>query len=455
MAAIRPGPRIEGLLDVLGSVGVLADIGTDHGLLPVAAVLRGQAQRAVATDLRPGPLEAARQQVARAGLDHRVELRHGWGLEPLRPGEADAIVIAGLHGETIAAILHRGAARLVPGTRLVLQPSRGAAALRLPAWDGDGRRLWPAPARGASEGAAAGSRGCGPLAAAPGGSRPPSPGAGGAQGARGDASGGPSGDPSGRCSSEGTSSEGCLSAGCSEGTPSQGTGTAVEGTGPKAAPALWVALEGERLVQDGRHTYPIMAGRVVEPAAVALAVRAPAAAVASARGPEPMFGPADGGEPGLTGSGPGAAAARRAPAPGFAISDEPAFIWVWGRPVAEAAQRLAHLASACGVDPRAAVASVGPALLARRADGGPDPLLAAWLDELARPWRRALMANAGSTPRARAARRQAAAWLKFLGQVLARTAGNHGGEQGTEPRAGPAVPGVTRDARAGRQEDEG
>ena len=116
-ACIRPGSR-------------LADIGTDHAYLPVWLVEAGICPSAIASDLRPGPLESARRTVEAAGLSDRISLRLGDGLSTVRPGEAEDIAIAGMGGETIAAIL--AAAPLVQdkAVRLVLQPMSRAEELR-------------------------------------------------------------------------------------------------------------------------------------------------------------------------------------------------------------------------------------------------------------------------------------------------------------------------------------
>lgn len=111
-----------------------ADIGTDHAHLPIALVRAGRVPAAVATDSAAGPLAAARRSVAAAGLADAVVLRRGWGLEPLVPGEAGTIVVAGMGGYLIRDIL---AARLDVASaadRLVLQPMRDAAVLRRWLW---------------------------------------------------------------------------------------------------------------------------------------------------------------------------------------------------------------------------------------------------------------------------------------------------------------------------------
>lgn len=126
----RLSARLRALAEAVPAGARVADVGTDHALLPAYLVLTGRCPRAVAVELRPGPLMAARRTLARLGVGDRVELRRGDGLRPLRPGEVDTVVIAGLGGETIAAIMAAcpEVARTV--SLWVLQPARGADALR-------------------------------------------------------------------------------------------------------------------------------------------------------------------------------------------------------------------------------------------------------------------------------------------------------------------------------------
>ena len=106
----------------------LADIGTDHGYIPAALLLEGRVQRAVASDIAPAPLDRARATAERWGLTERMDLRLGNGLEVLAPGEADAVVIAGMGGDTLVDIL--AAAPWCRETALLLQPMSRAEVLR-------------------------------------------------------------------------------------------------------------------------------------------------------------------------------------------------------------------------------------------------------------------------------------------------------------------------------------
>ena len=107
----------------------LADIGTDHALLPAWLLLQGRIRSAIAADLRPGPLRRAAETVSRFGLDCRIDLRLSDGLDGLEQHEADCVVMAGMGGETIRGILAKA-----PWTRtdtlLVLQPQSKGPQLR-------------------------------------------------------------------------------------------------------------------------------------------------------------------------------------------------------------------------------------------------------------------------------------------------------------------------------------
>lgn len=121
-------PRLAAILELTPTVTVAADIGTDHGYLPVAWVQSGRVERAIATDLRNGPLAQAARTVAAAGLDGRIELRQGDGLAVLAPGEADLACIAGIGGTVVQQMLT--AVQPLPVQRLLVQPMNGWAGVR-------------------------------------------------------------------------------------------------------------------------------------------------------------------------------------------------------------------------------------------------------------------------------------------------------------------------------------
>ena len=100
----------------------LADIGTDHGYLPIRLVQTGRIPSAVACDIAEGPLNSARENIERYGLEDRISTRLADGLEGLCREDADDIVIAGMGGELIASILSKSDFIKDPSVLLILQP---------------------------------------------------------------------------------------------------------------------------------------------------------------------------------------------------------------------------------------------------------------------------------------------------------------------------------------------
>ena len=109
----------------------LADIGSDHGYLPVALMRRGLIAAAVAGEVALTPFQAAQRTVRDNGLEQQITVRRANGLEAIEPQDAiTAISVCGMGGETIRDILENGKARLSGQERLILQPNGGEQPLR-------------------------------------------------------------------------------------------------------------------------------------------------------------------------------------------------------------------------------------------------------------------------------------------------------------------------------------
>ncbi len=128
------GPELSPRLSMVGElvpVGArLADVGTDHAYLPAALILEGKIPWAVAADLRRGPLDRARTTVREYGLTGKAAFRLCDGLTGIRPDEVDAVAVAGMGGETIAAILSAAPWVRERDLPLILQPMSSFPDLR-------------------------------------------------------------------------------------------------------------------------------------------------------------------------------------------------------------------------------------------------------------------------------------------------------------------------------------
>ena len=122
-------PRFRKILELIPNCNTVADIGTDHAYIPVYLVNKGEAKKAIAMDLREGPLKRAEATVVKYNAKEKTELRLSDGLEKLLPDEADVIVIAGMGGLLINEILEKNAKKH-KNALFVLQPMTAEVEVR-------------------------------------------------------------------------------------------------------------------------------------------------------------------------------------------------------------------------------------------------------------------------------------------------------------------------------------
>ena len=108
----------------------MADIGTDHGYLPVYLVENELVSRAIASDTNQQPLKKAEKIIAEQQLEKQIETRLGSGLSVLKPGEVDAVVMAGMGGLLIRDLLEAQPDVARQQVKLVVQPMNNQAVLR-------------------------------------------------------------------------------------------------------------------------------------------------------------------------------------------------------------------------------------------------------------------------------------------------------------------------------------
>ena len=122
--------RLQTVADLVTPGNRLADVGTDHGYVPIWLYEQGRIPSAIAMDLREGPLQRAEEHIRMHGLSEGIETRLSDGLQKLLPGEADSIVVAGMGGMLVVKILTEGQAVLNSVQELILQPQSDLDAVR-------------------------------------------------------------------------------------------------------------------------------------------------------------------------------------------------------------------------------------------------------------------------------------------------------------------------------------
>ena len=128
---MRVGKRLEKILSLLNNkVGVIADIGTDHGILAFRILTDLKADKVIATDISEPSLDKARELKDRYGFGNKFLCKVGDGLKPLKDEKKiDVVIIAGMGGIEIVKILNQKPSNLEIGS-FIFQPMQDAEILR-------------------------------------------------------------------------------------------------------------------------------------------------------------------------------------------------------------------------------------------------------------------------------------------------------------------------------------
>ena len=108
----------------------VADVGCDHAHTCIWLVKHGVVPKAIAMDVRSGPLSHAEANIRLYGLDEHIKTRLSDGLDALLPGETDTIIIAGMGGTLTVQILERGLDKAKAAKELILQPQSDLGMVR-------------------------------------------------------------------------------------------------------------------------------------------------------------------------------------------------------------------------------------------------------------------------------------------------------------------------------------
>ncbi|MBK5251497.1 MAG: SAM-dependent methyltransferase [Peptostreptococcaceae bacterium] len=124
-------PRLQAIAEYVKKGESVADIGTDHGYIPIYLAENGISSKVFATDVNKGPLNNAKGIVKTQGFEEIIVLRLGNGLAPVIGEKIDKIIIAGMGGLLIRDILISGEALISrENTKLILQPMVAQSELR-------------------------------------------------------------------------------------------------------------------------------------------------------------------------------------------------------------------------------------------------------------------------------------------------------------------------------------
>lgn len=124
--------RLKSIFDAVGSCECIADIGSDHALLPIALLQSGKAKSAIACDINKGPLERSRNNAVKYGIKN-IEFLLSDGFEALTEKSFDKAAICGMGGTLISDIIEKAGTKA--HCSLILQPMTAYKELRAYLWN--------------------------------------------------------------------------------------------------------------------------------------------------------------------------------------------------------------------------------------------------------------------------------------------------------------------------------
>ena len=134
---IKLTDRLQEIANYINTGESVADIGTDHGFLPIFLYETGKSPHVILSDINKGPLEKARENINKSYPNINFDIRLGSGLLSIDKGEVDTIVIAGMGGMLIVDILGLDIEKTKSYKTLILQPRNAQNKLRRWLFDHD------------------------------------------------------------------------------------------------------------------------------------------------------------------------------------------------------------------------------------------------------------------------------------------------------------------------------
>lgn len=122
--------RLKTIASLVDKCDKIADIGTDHGYLPIFLIQNGVCKEAIASDINRGPVERAKDNIGGEGLEGVISCRLGAGFTTIKPFEVDGAVIAGMGGNLIRDIIEEKKDVFKSLKFLILQPVQNPDILR-------------------------------------------------------------------------------------------------------------------------------------------------------------------------------------------------------------------------------------------------------------------------------------------------------------------------------------
>lgn len=122
--------RLSAVAGLVTEGASVADIGTDHGYIPIYLARKCKEGKWIAMDINSGPLERAKEHIREYGLEEKIETRLSDGLSALKPGEVHTMIAAGMGGGLVIHIMEKDLSVTAKIREFILQPQSEISKVR-------------------------------------------------------------------------------------------------------------------------------------------------------------------------------------------------------------------------------------------------------------------------------------------------------------------------------------
>lgn len=127
---LKLSKRLEAISEMVSLSNVVADIGSDHALLPIALVLNGKVTRAYASEVNEGPYEMSVKNIEKYNLQNYIIPVLSDGISELQ-ADVNCITICGMGGNLISDILDSNKDKLSRVNEIIIQPNNNEETARI------------------------------------------------------------------------------------------------------------------------------------------------------------------------------------------------------------------------------------------------------------------------------------------------------------------------------------
>lgn len=127
---LKLSKRLEAIYNMVSLSNVVADIGSDHALLPIALVQSGKVTRAYASEVNEGPYDMSVKNIEKYGLTNYISAVLSDGISELE-ADVNCITICGMGGNLICDILDSNKDKLAHVNEIIIQPNNNEETARI------------------------------------------------------------------------------------------------------------------------------------------------------------------------------------------------------------------------------------------------------------------------------------------------------------------------------------